>query len=537
MSSQSTKTNPEPSSEAAPFAHWLNLSDRNLWILTALTALFYFWYSRLADGFYQQDEAAHFVNMKEFWHLPQSTLSNWAKPGYKLFYALPALLGSTFVIFFNGLLGALSCWLSYRLAEKMGSKAPLLAFAALAVQPLWLNLVFRNYSEILTAFLLVLGLWLHLRNRLMLAALAISYIAFVRQEMYPLLGAYFVWLVWKRQFIPAILLGFFPLVQNIWGGILNNDPLYLLNQVLKQSSDIAGAWPRQGFDHYFLMSVTTFGSVGITLLITYLTIKIVKKEQPSWELLIPFGFYFLLHSLFNWQGVEIGPSTGGNLRYMLIVSPILAAICALAVEELLTFSDRMSLLGALVVLGLAVAIFMSYEHNFVKFTEKRDWKPLISLIITGVIVMLPLKRNQYALALLGVLLLTSAMSVRPIKRSEEDKACLKLANWYQDYEKKNGERQLLLHHAMFYYFLNRTQYDFKDKPLPITEENIKKVPKGSLIIWDSHYSYRPELRKNCLEHTYFLTQPTKFKLIHTVEATSPDGQYLMFGALVFEKME
>ena len=36
--------------------------------LLVLTALVYYLYSRISDGFYQHDEVAHFINKREFWH-------------------------------------------------------------------------------------------------------------------------------------------------------------------------------------------------------------------------------------------------------------------------------------------------------------------------------------------------------------------------------------------------------------------------------------------------------------------------------------
>ena len=77
------------------------ISTKLALILTLVAACLYFAFSFVSEGFYQQDEAVHYVSMKRFWFNPNRILSNWEKPGFKLVYALPSLLGVHFVTFFN----------------------------------------------------------------------------------------------------------------------------------------------------------------------------------------------------------------------------------------------------------------------------------------------------------------------------------------------------------------------------------------------------------------------------------------------------
>lgn len=88
------------------------ISTKLALILTLIAACLYFAFSFVSEGFYQQDEAVHYVSMKRFWFNPNRILSNWEKPGFKLIYALPSLLGVYFVTFFNCLLAAFSGFLS-----------------------------------------------------------------------------------------------------------------------------------------------------------------------------------------------------------------------------------------------------------------------------------------------------------------------------------------------------------------------------------------------------------------------------------------
>lgn len=514
----------------------IKISPKILLGLTFSTAFLYFLYSKAADGFYQQDEAAHFISMLEFWHNPNGVLSNWAKPGYKLIYAFPALLGANFVSLFNCLLAAFSCFFAYKVAEKAGSKIAILAFAATALQPLWINLAFRNYSELLTSFLLILGVYFFQKQKFALSALAVSYVAFIRQETYVILGIYGLYLLWKRQFVPAFLLATFPLFQNFWGMTTNGDPLYLLHQITKQGGEIASAYPRQGFDHYFLMSVTIFGGTVVTLFLAYLASIFLAKKQPVYEILLPCLIYFLLHSIFNLKSFEIGPAGGGNLRYMLVISPLLAILATLAVEQIKDLEKKKELAIFLGIFILLAAIYLTYSNNLVVFKEERDIKPLFAIVLTSFVVFLPLNRMALVGTFVGIMALTSLFVVKPIKKNEEEKVCEQMARWYENYEKSNGKRPLLLHHAMFFYYLNRTSYDFTPKTEIINEKNLAKSPKGSIIIWDSHYSYRPELRKDALPHTYFLGKSDEYRILHTEEALTPD-QMVSFAFIIFEKIK
>ena len=142
----------------------LSISPVQLYLLTGITAIAYIVFSFFSDGFYQHDEAAHFINMRTFWYNPEIILGNWAKPGYKLIYVVPSLAGPFAVLSLNAIFSALTAFFTYKIAEKLSFKMPLVAFVLMASQPLWIQLSFRNYSEVPTAFLLSVAVWFFYRN-------------------------------------------------------------------------------------------------------------------------------------------------------------------------------------------------------------------------------------------------------------------------------------------------------------------------------------------------------------------------------------
>ncbi|WP_315814599.1 hypothetical protein [Paraflavitalea speifideaquila] len=78
-----------------------------------LAAVSYGW-SFISDGFYQGEEGAQYINMLEFWRDWKVIMGNWPKTGWKLVYALPALLGQQAVILLNCILSAFTAFLCIR---------------------------------------------------------------------------------------------------------------------------------------------------------------------------------------------------------------------------------------------------------------------------------------------------------------------------------------------------------------------------------------------------------------------------------------
>jgi hypothetical protein len=521
---------PAPAKNAATVASppAAGLAHRQLLLLTASAAVFYFLYGFASNGFYQHDEAAHYLSMRGFWHDPASVLSNWAKPGYKLLYALPALGGTLVVQLFNALVAALTCYCTARLAMQLGLTVNWVAFALLALQPFWLQLSFRNYSELPSALILVLAVLLHYRGKLLWAALVFSYIALIRQELYPVIALYGLYLLYRKQWLPALALAVFPLLHNVWGWTATADPLYLYHALTGTSEAIKDAWPRQGGDHYFLMALTVFGAVALTLFLCYLLLAAARKLPMHWFVVVPAVLYFLAHVAFNVQSVKLGPSTGGNLRYLTVIAPLLSVLGALALQAIADMKDKRLLYWLFVPWLLVVAVFLTYENNLIVFTEERDWKPLLMALIACGILLLPLSLRQLNVAVLLAVIFCLVLTVKPIKLSEEDRTVQQVAKW----GKTAGldQKHVLAAHTMFYYFWGKDAYEYNGWSKTITDSAVAASPAGTVILWDSHYSYRPQLKATTLNLDYFTQRPQQFTPLR--EFISRDQR---FGVIAFEK--
>jgi len=477
----------------------------------------YFVFSTFSDGFYQHDEVGNFMAAQRIWYdgILQILGAN-TKSGYRLLYALPALGGFTFLKLFNSLVAAFTVYFSYKLLTKFGSKNKLLIFFVLGLQPLWFMLSFRNYAELIVAFLLVLGTLQFFNKKYIFAAIIVSYIAFTRQEYHLISGLLFLVLAFKKEWVAALLTGLFTVLQNLIGFIITGDILYLPNAVMEYSEKITGIWPKQGFDHYLTMSNVIFGAIAITLFVAYIGIIIIKKKHPNWFLLIPIIFIFFLNCAFQAQSFTLGPGNGGNLRYLITISPLIAILGVLAVDEIIGYEKKHLLLVFLVPLALFVYMFHSYAHlNYglhlsdgLNGTEEiENWKPLIFTIIIIALLIIPLKKKHYLIGIALISILGAVTSITTREIQPEERAVKKAAKWYASHVKLNQNPQTAQNqlyndtnrvacgHALFYYYLGKNKYDFV-KPAIMTyldQKTIDTLNSGDLIVWDSHYGDRREV--------------------------------------------
>lgn len=505
-----------------------------LWALgaTLLVALGYFWYSTKSEGMYQQDEAGHFTSMLTIWHAPEKILTNWAKPGYKVLYAIPALFGRDFVVFLNCLLAALSGFFAFKAAEKQGASTPAVAFLLLVTQPLWVELAFRNYSEIPSAFLLSLAYYFWVSKKELFTGLIAGYICTIRQEFIPIAGLFGLALLYRKSWVAAFSIALFPIGQHVWGWLTFDDPLFLYNQIFGQSKELADIYPRKGFDHYLKTSIVIFGASAVTYFVTYLGAKAFNKKQPDWFLVTPIIIYVLINCLFNWQSRPVGPSTGGNLRYLLFVSPLVAVAGTLAWDEVLKMKERWKLALVLVPLLLIVYSTMNFQHNYIELIDKKDTKPGLFVILSGVAIAFALRGWLRTGVVAGLCLLVMFTNVRPKAMSEEDITCRDVAKWYLSSADTFDKEPLLVEHPMVYYYIGRSPYNFPIEPKTMTKAHIDSAKAGTLILWDSHYSFRAKRNANQYNYDYMANQPERFKLVQEFIAKDQT-----FGIIAFQKLK
>ncbi|MBK9271249.1 MAG: hypothetical protein IPM48_06600 [Saprospiraceae bacterium] len=489
------------------------------------------WYAMVNDGFYQGEEGAHYINMKEFWEDPAIILGNWAKTGWKIWFVLPALLGKKAVLALSILISVSTGWLVFLYAKTMNLRFPILVLFLLMCQTFWFSLSFRPICEPTAAFFLILAGLLHQRGRGFLAALAFSYSLTIRQELYIPGIIYGIYLLSQRKWKEGLLLGCFPLLYNLFGWWAKGDPFYLFTNAFK-AADFANKYMRPGFDHYIQMAPLVFGWIAVLGCSSYLVWVLLRKIKPDWIILLPMVSYWLWECLSSMTSYPIGASTAGNLRYLLVISPLVAVTAGYAIDYAFDWKNRPA--GWLtwgVILGLLI-IYCTYPHNFLEYGrfKPHDWTLMIPGLLFFIFQWFHLKNQSwYAIIISSLCVASLAISQKPLKLAnrDENSTCKEIADWCVKFG-YHDSRTIYQSMPMFTYFIDRTPAQFPKGLHLITEKNLENAPVGSVVIWDSHYAanYGP------VAYTWFESRPEKY--VPKFQAVSPD-QRVDF--LIFEKIK
>lgn len=517
----------------APFA----VSDRVLLGMTLALAAVYALFSTVSDGYYQHDEIAHFLGMRQFWHDPTSALGNWAKPGYKILYAPFALLGRHAITVLNALVAAGSAYAATKAAQRMGVRQPLVAFALLALQPLWLSLAFRSYAELPTALLLTLAVWAHAATRPGGAALALSYAVTIRQELAPVVLLYAVWLVWTRRWALVPLLAVFPFLVNLWGWAATGDPLHLLHEAVGTGANIADAYPRQGLGHYPSTLLVIFGGVAVAWVVAYAAqIRRRRDDEdtgPTWHpfVVIPLGLYTAAHVAFQIQTVPMGPATGGNLRYLTVVAPLVSILGAIAADRWRREEGgRMAV--AMGILGVVALVFWAHADNGIVLLPERSMAPLVGVLLGAATVLarVPMRTRLGLIAAAAVVL--ALVVVRPKAQTPEEATAMEAARWLAAADGGLDARPILVSHPVVNLTNDRAAGDYAKGSKAVTGAHIRAAAPGTRIVWDSHYSYRPNLRADDLDYQTLYADSAHFRLVREPFVSADQT----FGIFVFDKI-
>jgi hypothetical protein len=520
------------SSESQPKLDF-QLTVKQALALSGALSLLYFAYSFISDGFYQDDEVAHYQNMRLFWQQPEVILGNWAKPGFKIVYVVPALLGHQAVVFLNALITGLMAFTGWRISKELHLKHADLTLALCGFQPLLFQLSFRTYSELLTGALLALLVLSVLREKHFAAAFLSTWLISLRQEMAFLVPLVFAWLVWKKEWkaIPVMLIP--PFLLLLAGKLSHGDWLWILNEAKAKGTDTK--FVRQGFWHYFTMFTPVFGSIpGALFVAGTVAFAQLRKQTVVFSrlaiVMIPLAGYFLIHCLLTSEFLGMS-SSAGNLRYVVVIAPLVSVIAVLGLDRLLesrTFISAQTV--AVGVFGLAVLFFFSFAYDHLKFLPERDESRWLAVIILlGILYFWHSKKRPTKSMLAGLAILMLAFTLYnepPKKNSAENETVKAITGWMN--QQQLLERRVLINHPMFYFY-SKKQFRMPDSLYPgLYLKELEASGPGTIAIWDSHYSDRPEYKMD-VPYQWFEARP-EWKLLR--QWPSPDRRYV---ALVFEK--
>ena len=521
--------------------------------ISGIAALAYYLYSFKSTGYYQHDEIAHLINMGEFWDKPSSILGNWPKTGYKLVYAIPALLGTKFILLLNCVFAGLASFLAYKTAALFDKRYALLAAVLLATQPMWIEISFRNYADSFSGLVLIAAVYFHYKEKWLWAGLLLSFSTLVRQEFFLVAIPYGIFLLTQKRWLAAFMMGSFPVLYDIWGAIHTGDPLYLWTSSRETSDLYSEQFARHGFFHFWRMSFVVWGAVTTLLAVVFsiqtieaTATKSIKEKfgQNPWFLLIPALIYLLIHSLFNWDALALGASP--NLRYMNGIGPVLAVMATVGLASWEKNRAKPNLyLIVLVVALLAYAAFAAYENNGVVLTEESTYTLFFFGVAAVGFLFMKLSVNTQILVYSGLALVSGLISLQPKKPSPEDLAIDSMVKWMVKQNKDDAT--LFTNHTVVPYYFDKQAGHLPTHMESLDSAKIAEAPLGSLLIIESHYSLRMDFPAPSEQVRAEYLQDHDFqKAINSIIQIN-NGNYQVvnqfvskdqrFGAIVLEKVK
>ena len=469
-------------------------------ILTLLFFVFFWGYSQYSDGFYQQDEVGHYLQIIDFWSNPlMYLLDMWSRGGYKLIYALPGLLGKQGVIFTNIFFSASSCYLAFLIARHYRLKYPLLAIVFTGMQPFVLNLSFRSYSEIPSMFFMTLLVYVFLKDKYKTAALLSSFLFTIRQELAVfalILGVFFLI---KRQWLPFILLSVAPLVLNLLGWIKYNDAVYVWSMMTK--GGLQDSYARNGFFYLWLMLPEIMGIIIFYFMMLPFIGFLFKSGK--WKtlkkyavLLLAFGVYFLMHCAFTSKSFGFGRS-GGLGRFLMVVLPLGAVIALGGVHYLISEAKRSHKLISVVISLIIIAIFFSYQeeilpavfYGYVSIADvSRNLNALVLAVLCCFILVFFQRSGLYiSLAITGILMIYGFSVIKPIELNAEDTLMNDASGWVLS--NASDVQKIYSDHIMFDYFY-RDGGGSKTALAGYDSTTLLTAKPGELFVFENHYAIK-----------------------------------------------
>lgn len=498
------------------------------WLIIPILTVLYYSYRKIAVGFYQDDEVAQYINMLQFWVDPAAILGNGPKPGYKIFMVLPALISYDAVLIFNSIIAATTVYLTYILLKVYKVNYALVGALLLASQPMFVGLSFRSYSEIFTALCLVSFLILFKKEKFLLSGLLLGYIFSIRQEIALLIIIIGIIFVRRKLYIPAAALLVFPVIYNLLGFIKTGDIMFVLTEM----RSVAGLnYKSQGLMHYFKVYIYIVGPVSLSLFLLgfFGFLNDTRKIKEYFQKY--FLFYVIFLSVFVIQMLTMlndGPNPG-NWRYLLHISPVCAFFAVIGLNNLTLqrFKNTNFLISGIFL--VLVLLFLSYTTDGFRLLEQSNYTAALYVAffigITAALGASPKSAVNLSMALV-ILAATYLYFVEPKPLSPENITVKETAE-FLDSLPDMKDKQKLTNHTFIMFHSNLYKQNIPSfKKLDM--KNLNEAPKGTVVIWESHYGYRPEFKNDVPFET--LQDSAKYKLVK--QMVSSDKRFASF---IFEK--
>jgi hypothetical protein len=511
------------------------LSEKNVWILLGLVAMVMVYWMIHSPRPYDDDNIGRYFMAQAAWSKPEFFLSLWGRPLAILFFLIPSQFGYAFCSASTLAVTMGTCYFTYKAAKQSNRPYAWCVVIFLAFQPVFFSTAWSLCTEPLAAFFLAIGLFYYYRKNYTVSALLLSAVPLARIEMVLILPLFAFNYFREKKYVSILCLGTGLLLFQVAGMIGTGDWLYLLTASRGFGE---GLYQNGPFEHYFQRFIFIVGPVVFVFMMLKLMLDIKAKRFSVINISVLAMFCF--HVFLYWKGSGM---VVGFLRHFVAVAPMMAL---LALDGFKSWMDgemdqKDRTLALLVLAAATMTILIYYSFDLVGdyfLSEDKEYMKLAMALGISLLFIFQKYLKMDGSLMRRVMLVTGlACSVlyclnkeKPLQLAPEHQT-VKTFHAYFEQNLKNKVPLVMIAHPWFFFFDNFNYYRdpySAGNYLEMRTEKLDQLPAGSIVVWDSHYSWR--LSSNVQEAD--LSKNPNFKFVQ--QFISPDRK---FGIFIFTKMK
>lgn len=494
---------------------FLRHSSKWFWLSCGLLLVIFTSYGLRSSSTYSDDSIQHLLIARWSFKHPELLLDVWGRPGFTIPYALISQFGLAAVHMQSAVLAAIICGLAAYLAAEFAVEWYWLAAIFTGIQPEFARLSFAALTELPCAAYLTAALLAQRRQRWNIMALFAGLIPLARYETLPLLIFFAISLIKERRYWQ---LGLMALPMLIWNGFWAlrlgdwTNLLFPIDRVLFQKGGSVAFYGTGPWWHYISRLPVAFGSVPFALAV-YGFLRMRWNILHWWTV----GYITIL-AISYWK--ISATQIAGYDRHLAILAPIIGTFSAYGLQALRQPINqrwqRWSIRGALflVMIGLLGMAWIRWTSRGIILYDALLSVGLVALLMPPMLKARWQQRLVAASVLVGLLGL--CIRVQPFTIQDSDQQVLNATQWFMQSEYR--ENLVLAAIPWFAYGTGIDPYD-PSRYQPITPSAVEQAPVGSIIVWDSRFSWTLQWQtpRSLLEN------PTQFRLLKQYHGVNSNG--------------
>ena len=323
----------------------------------------------------QGDSILHYLYAKYAPSHLELYFDHWAKPFYVLVASPFAQFGFNGIKIFNLICISLTIYFTIKSALLLSLKNSWFAGIVIGFSPLVMVLTFSGLTEPLFAFLLILGFYFLMQQRLIVSTIFFSFLPFVRSEGLIIVGVIGLFLLIKKHWkiLPWLALGH---VLYAFAGFFVHGNLFWVIEKIPYST-LSSVYGDGGLFHYvvqlnYVIGVPIYILFGLGIICLIYSFFKDKTVTYLHLIFVTFAAFFVAHSLFWYLGIF---NSMGLKRVLIAVIPLIGIIALLGINFLLTFLKKQELISN-IVLGAVfmVVLIFPFLSNPASINWERDMK-------------------------------------------------------------------------------------------------------------------------------------------------------------------